>query len=36
MRPFDRHVQQPITVRFVQSHVSGCGNVATIIDSDVF
>ncbi len=32
MRPFDRHVKQPITVRFVQRHVSGCGNVATIAD----
>ncbi len=30
MRPFDRHVKQPITVRFVQRHVSGRGNVATI------
>ncbi len=41
MRPFDRHVKQPITVRFVQRHVSGRGNVATITDrcvklSDVF
>ncbi len=33
MRPFDRHVKQPITVRFVQRHVSGRGNVATITDS---
>ncbi len=32
MRPFDRHVKQPITVRFVQRHVSGRGNVATITD----
>ncbi len=30
MRSFDRHVKQPITVRFVQRHVSGRGNVATI------
>ncbi len=30
MMPFDRHVKQPITVRFVQRHVSGRGNVATI------
>ncbi len=41
MRPFDWHVKQPITVRFVQRHVSGRGNVATITDrcvklSDVF
>ncbi len=41
MRPFDQHVKQPITVRFVQRHVSGRGNVATIADrcvklSDVF
>ncbi len=41
MRPFDRHVKQPITVRFVQHHVSGRGNVATITGrcvklSDVF
>ncbi len=41
MMPFDRHVKQPITVCFVQCHVSGCGNVATITDrcvilSDVF
>ncbi len=27
MRPFDRHVKQPITARFVQHHVSGRGNV---------
>ncbi len=26
MRPFDRHVKQPITVCFVQRHVSGRGN----------
>ncbi len=32
MRPFDRHVKQPITVRFVQRHVSVRGNVATITD----
>ncbi len=32
MRPFDRHNKQPITVRFVQHHVSGRGNVATITD----
>ncbi len=41
MRPFDRHVKQPITVHFIQRHVSGRGNVATITDqcvklSDVF
>ncbi len=41
MRPFDRDVKQPITVRFVQRHVSGRGNVATITNrcvklSDVF
>ncbi len=41
MRPFDRHVKKPITVRFVQRHVSGRGNVSTITDrsviiSDVF
>ncbi len=30
MRPFDRHVKQPITVHFVQRHVSGRGNVTTI------
>ncbi len=41
MRPFDRHVKQPITVRFIQNHVLGGGNVATITDrcvkiSDVF
>ncbi len=41
MRPFDRYVKQPITVSFVQRHVSGRGNVATITDrcvklSDVF
>ncbi len=28
IRPFDWHVKQPITVCFVQSHVSGHGNVA--------
>ncbi len=38
---FDRHVKQPITVRVVQRHISGRGNVATITDwcvklSDVF
>ncbi len=32
MRPFDRHVKRPITVRFVQHQVSGRGNVATITD----
>ncbi len=41
MRPFDRHVKQPITVHFVQRHVSGRGNVTTIANrcvklSDVF
>ncbi len=41
MRTFDRHVKQPITVCFVQRHVSGRGNVAKITDrclklSDVF
>ncbi len=41
IRTFDRHVKQPITVCFVQRHVSGRGNVATITDpcvkhSDVF
>ncbi len=41
MGPFDGHVKQPITVRFIQRHVSGCGNVATVSDrcvklSDVF
>ncbi len=30
MRLFDRHVKQSITVRFIQRHVSGRGNVATI------
>ncbi len=30
MRPFDQHVKQPITVSFVQRHVSGHGNVTTI------
>ncbi len=30
MRAFDRHVKQPNTVRFIQRHVSGHGNVATI------
>ncbi len=34
MRPFDRHVKQPITVRFVQRHVSGHGNVTTIIECE--
>ncbi len=33
MRPFYQHVKQPITVRFVQRHVSGRGNVATITDA---
>ncbi len=32
MRSFDRHVKQPTTVRFVQRHVTGCGDVATITD----
>ncbi len=32
MMPFDRHVQEPITVCFVQCHVSVRGNVATITD----
>ncbi len=32
MRPFDRHVKHPITVCFVQRHVSVHGNVATITD----
>ncbi len=41
MRPFDRHVKQPITVCFIQPHVLVRGNVATITDrcvklSDVF
>ncbi len=41
MRPFDRHVKQPITVCYVQRHVSVRSNVATITDrcvklSDVF
>ncbi len=41
MMPFDRHIKQPITVSFVQSHISGRVNVATITDrcvklSDVF
>ncbi len=41
MRPFDRLVKQPITVRFVQRHILGHGNVTTITDrcvklSDVF
>ncbi len=36
MRPFDRHVKQQITVRFVQRHVSGRGNVATITDSQTY
>ncbi len=34
MRPFDQHVKQPITVSFVQRHVSGRGNVATVTDSN--
>ncbi len=29
MRLFDRHVKQPITVKFVQRHVLGRGNVAS-------
>ncbi len=29
MRPFDRHVKQPITVKFVQCHVLGRGNVTS-------
>jgi len=32
IRPLDRHVKQPITVRFVQRHVSGRGNVPTTTD----
>ncbi|KAL0197459.1 hypothetical protein M9458_005999, partial [Cirrhinus mrigala] len=32
IRPFDRYVKQPITVRFVQRHVSGRGNVPTTTD----
>ncbi len=32
MMPFDRHVQEPITVCLVQCHVSARGNVATITD----
>ncbi len=41
MRPFGRHVKQPITFCFIQRHLSGRGNVTTIIDqcvklSDVF
>ncbi len=41
MRPFVRHVKQPITVSFVQGHVSGRGNVTTKTNqcvklSDVF
>ncbi len=41
MRPFDRHVKQPITVRFVQRYVSVRGNVITTTErcvklSDVF
>ncbi len=32
MSLFDRHVKQPITVCFVQRHISGHGNVATISD----
>ncbi len=32
MRPFEQHVKQPITIRFIQHHVSGHGNVATITD----
>ncbi len=41
MRPFDRHVKQPITFSFILRYVSGLGNVATITDrcvklSDVF
>ncbi len=35
MKPFDRHVKQPITVSFIQRHVSGRGNVATITDQCV-
>ncbi len=36
MRPFDRHAKQPITVCFVQRHVVGRGNVATITDSQTY
>ncbi len=32
MRSFDQHVKQPITVHFVQRHVSVRGNVTTITD----
>ncbi|KAL0153616.1 hypothetical protein M9458_051096 [Cirrhinus mrigala] len=32
IRPFDRHVKQPITVHFVQRHVSGHRNVPTTTD----
>ncbi len=32
MRPFDRHVKQPIIFRFIQRHVSVRGNVAIITD----
>ncbi len=35
MRLFDRHVKQPITVRFIQRHVSGHGNVSPITDQCV-
>ncbi len=30
MRQFDRHVKQPITVCFIQRHVSGRGNIPKI------
>ncbi len=33
MRPFDRQVKQPITVRFVQRHISVRGNVVTITNN---
>ncbi len=36
MRPFDRHVKQPITVCFVQCHVSRRGNVTTITNSRMY
>ncbi len=36
MRPFDQHVKQPITVRFVQRHFLRCGNVATITNSRTY
>ncbi len=35
MQPFERHVKQPITVHFVQHHISGRGNVATIKEHEL-